>query len=62
METPLHAGDDVDKDENVPRIIAVIAGIAIAAVVAFGLVYSGLWSPPSTAAKTAATTTAPTHP
>jgi len=61
MEKPLHAGDDVDKDENVPRIIAVIAGIAIAAVAAFGLIYSGIWSPPSTSAKTATTSTA-THP
>jgi purine-cytosine permease-like protein len=50
METPLHAANDVDKNENVPRIIAVVAGIAIAIVAAVVVIYSGYWSPPATTA------------
>ncbi len=41
MEAPIHAANDVDKDENVPRIIAIVAGIAIAVVAAVAMVYSG---------------------
>ena len=45
MEQPIHASDNVDKDETVPRIIAVVAGIALIAIVTGGLMYSGIWSP-----------------
>ncbi len=48
MEAPIHAANDVDKNENVPRIIAIVAGLAIAVVVAIAVVYSGFWSPPAT--------------
>ncbi len=58
MEAPIHAANDVDKDENVPRIVAICAGIAIAVIAAVAMVYSGFWSPPatSTPAKVATTT------
>jgi hypothetical protein len=58
MEAPIHAANDVDKDENVPRIVAICAGIAIAIVAVVAMVYSGFWSPPatSTPAKISATT------
>jgi hypothetical protein len=45
MEKPIHASEDVDKDETVPRIIAVIAGVVLIGIVAGGLMYSGMWSP-----------------
>jgi hypothetical protein len=45
MEQPIHASDNVDKDETVPRIIAVIAGVVLIGIVAGGLMYSGIWSP-----------------
>ena len=48
MEEPLHAARDVDKDETVPRIVAVVAGLALLVIVTGGLMYSGLWSPAST--------------
>jgi hypothetical protein len=50
MEAPIHAANDVDKNENVPRIVAICAGIAIAVVAAVAVVYSGFWSPPATSA------------
>jgi hypothetical protein len=58
METPLHAANDVDKDETVPRVVAIIAGIVLIVVAAAALTYSGIWSPPAT--KAPQTTTA--HP
>ncbi len=56
MEEPLHASRDVDKDETVPRIVAAVAGLALIAIVAGGLMYSGIWSPanPSNTAATMA--------
>jgi len=45
MEQPIHASDNVDKDETVPRIIAVVAGVLLIGIVAGGLMYSGIWSP-----------------
>jgi hypothetical protein len=45
MEQPIHASENVDKDETVPRIIAVVAGVVLIGIVAGGLMYSGLWSP-----------------
>ena len=56
MEEPLHASKDVDSDETVPRIVAAVAGLALIAIVAGGLVYSGIWSPSNPTA-TAATMT-----
>jgi hypothetical protein len=50
METPIHAADNVDKDETGPRIIAVIAGVVLIAIAAGALIYSGIWSPPATTA------------
>ena len=52
MEHPIHAAENVDKDETVPRIVAVVAGIALIAIVAGGLVYSGIWSPPASSQTT----------
>jgi hypothetical protein len=54
MDQPIHASENVDKDETVPRIIAVVAGVVLIGIVAGGLMYSGIWSPPS-GAPTAAT-------
>ena len=48
METPIHAANEVDKDETVPRVIAAIAGVVILAVVGVAVAYSGFWSPPAT--------------
>ena len=48
METPLHAADEVDKGETVPKIVAAVAGIALLAIAAGVVMYSGLWSPPAT--------------
>jgi hypothetical protein len=48
MEQPIHASNDIDRDSRTPRIIAIVAGIVIAAVVVMGAMYSGLWSPPPT--------------
>lgn len=55
MERPVHASEDVDRGENMPRIIAVVAGIVIVVVATIGFKYSGLWSPPATAQTTQAT-------
>ena len=54
MEEPLHASKDVDSDEMMPRIVAAVAGLALIAIVAGGLMYSGIWSPANPTA-TAAT-------
>jgi hypothetical protein len=48
METPLHAANEVDKDETLPKIVAAVAGIALLAIAAGALIYSGIWSPPPT--------------
>jgi hypothetical protein len=51
METPIHAANEVDKDETLPRIIAVIVGVVLIAIAAVALTYSGIWSPPATTAQ-----------
>jgi hypothetical protein len=56
MDHPIHAADTVDKDETVPKIIAAIAGLALLAIAAGAMMYSGLWSPAPT---TVVTTTTP---
>jgi hypothetical protein len=48
MEHEHHAAEDIDKDETVPRIIAIVAGVALIGIVAGGLMYSGIWSPSPT--------------
>jgi hypothetical protein len=48
MEAPIHAADEVDKNETVPRVIAVIAGVVLIAIAAGAMIYSGVWSPPAT--------------
>ncbi|HEY1630581.1 MAG TPA: hypothetical protein VGF56_04665 [Rhizomicrobium sp.] len=57
MERPMHASDDVDRDQNVPRMIAVGVGLAILVVAGVTLAYSGLWAPPATAMHTASAAT-----
>jgi len=57
METPIHASEEVDKDETIPRIVAAIAGVVILAVVAGVVAYSGFWSPPATKMPAAVTQT-----
>lgn len=46
MEQPIHASNDVDRDERTPRIMAVVAGIVIVVVAVVGFKYTGMWSPP----------------
>jgi Na+(H+)/acetate symporter ActP len=48
METPIHAASEVDKGETVPKIVAAVAGIALLAIAAGVVIYSGIWSPPPT--------------
>jgi hypothetical protein len=55
METPLHAANEVDKDETVPKVVAIIAGVVLVAIAAAAVTYTGLWSPPSTATQQADT-------
>jgi len=58
MDHPAHAAEMIDKNESVPKIVAAVAGLALLAIAAGAMIYSGYWSPPPT---NAATTTAPTH-
>ena len=48
MESPIHAANEVDKGELVPKIVAAVAGVVMIAVAAVVLAYSGFWSPPAT--------------
>ena len=57
MESPIHAANEVDKGETVPKIIAGVAGLVIIAITAVVLTYSGFWSPPPTAQSTTQTQT-----
>lgn len=52
MESPIHAANEVDKGETVPKIIAGVAGLVIIAITALVLTYSGFWSPPPTTQST----------
>lgn len=52
MEAPIHAANDVDKNETVPRIIAALAGVAVLAIVGGLVAYSGMWSPPASQVQT----------
>ncbi len=56
METPIHASQDVDRNEMMPRIIAAIAGVVLVIAAVVGAAYSGLWSPPATHVATTTTT------
>ncbi|HEY4114321.1 MAG TPA: hypothetical protein VGM17_09710 [Rhizomicrobium sp.] len=57
MEHPVHAAEQVDKDEMLPKIVAAVAGLALLVIAAGATIYSGLWSPPATTV----THTAATH-
>lgn len=48
MDSPIHAANEVDKGETLPKIIAGVAGLVIIAIVAAAAAYSGFWSPPPT--------------
>lgn len=48
MESPIHAANEVDKGETVPKIVAAVAGLVIIVVTVLVLTYSGFWSPPPT--------------
>jgi hypothetical protein len=52
MEAPIHAANEVDKDETVPKIVAAVAGLALLAIAAGALIYSGIWEPAPTAQQT----------
>lgn len=52
MDHPQHAAEMIDKDEGVPKIVAAIAGLALLAIAAGAMIYSGYWSPPSGAPAT----------
>lgn len=46
MDHPVHAAELIDKGEGVPKIIAAVAGLALLAIAAGAMMYSGYWSPP----------------
>jgi hypothetical protein len=48
MDHPVHAAEMIDKNEGVPKIVAAIAGLALLAIAAGVMVYTGYWSPPPT--------------
>lgn len=48
MDSPIHAANEVDKGETLPKVIAAVAGLVIIAIVAAAAAYSGIWSPPAT--------------
>ena len=48
MEKPIHAANDVDSDEMLPRILAAVAGVVLVVLAVVGAAYSGMWSPPAT--------------
>lgn len=52
MDAPIHAANQVDKGEALPRLIAIAAGILILAISVAVIVYSGIWNPPATSMKT----------
>jgi flagellar biosynthesis/type III secretory pathway M-ring protein FliF/YscJ len=51
MDAPIHAANQVDKGETLPRLIAIVAGVLILAVAVAVIVYSGIWNPPATTVK-----------
>lgn len=57
MESPIHAANEVDKGEAVPKIVAAVAGLIIIVVGIIAAVYSGVWSPPATQVSHQAQTT-----
>ena len=52
MDLPIHAANEVDKGETLPKIIAAVAGLVIIAIVAGAVAYSGFWAPPPTSITT----------
>lgn len=57
MEAPIHAANEVDKGETVPKIVAAVAGVVIIAIAVAVLAYSGFWSPPPTSQSAQVTVT-----
>ncbi len=51
MDAPIHAANQVDKGETLPRLIAIVAGALILAIVVGVVVFSGIWNPPATTMK-----------
>ncbi|HUJ02472.1 MAG TPA: hypothetical protein VLW75_02465 [Rhizomicrobium sp.] len=50
MQAPIHASE---SESVMPRIIAVVAGLAILGAVVIGFVaFTGAWSPPATTSMT----------
>jgi purine-cytosine permease-like protein len=48
MDHPVHAAEMIDKNEGVPKIVAAVAGLALLAIAAGVMMYTGYWSPPAT--------------
>lgn len=49
MEAPIHAANQVDKGETMPKIIAGIGGLVVIVLAVLAVAYfSGFWSPPAT--------------
>lgn len=57
MEAPIHAANEVDKGETVPKVIAAFAGLTIIAIAVAVAMYSGFWAPPPTSQTVAQTQT-----
>ena len=57
MEAPIHAANEVDKGETVPKLVAAVAGLVIIAITVAVVAYSGFWSPPPTSQSVAQTQT-----
>jgi len=52
MDHPVHAAEMIDRNEGVPKIVAAVAGLALLAIAAGALIYSGYWAPPPSTAAT----------
>ena len=51
MDAPIHAANQVDKGETLPRLMAIVAGVLILAIVVGVIVFSGIRNPPATTMK-----------
>lgn len=60
MEAPIHAANEVDKGEVLPKVIAGVAGLVIIAITITVVTYSGFWAPPATSVSVAQTQTTQT--
>lgn len=48
MDHPVHAAEEIDKNENIPKLIAAAAVIGLLVIATGAFVYSSYWSPPAT--------------